>query len=415
MDLSELDFVTPMAWRDPEKFEWMRWLRHNDPVYWSEKGHLWVVTKYADVSYVSRHNEIFCSGKGIRPGNPTKLVLIGEDEPRHNQMRGLIKKGFTPRMVKKLEVSFKEIVRQTLDDVATKNNCDFVADIAVPVPILLIAEMMGVHQKDRQRFHHWSDDMMSAEGSLDDPVIAGKATTAFMEYSAYMTEIIEERRKDPQDDLVSILTGANDRGLLEEDMGVSALADFTISDEHFRLANNELIMACVVLLIAGNETTRNGISGGMQLLIENPDERQKVLDDRSLIPSMVEEMVRMTSPVQSFSRTVTQDTELRGKKLKKDDVVLMIYPSANRDEDEYKNPDTFDVTRNPHHLGFGIGNHFCLGANLARMEMCVTFAELLKRLPDMEYASGGPIIKPHPLVRACARMDVRYSPERKAA
>src|SRR5262249_38398482 len=154
--------------------------------------------------------------------------------------------------------------------------------------------------------------------------------------------------------------------------------------EHLALANNELILMLVILLVAGNETTRNGISGGMQLLIEHPAERQKLLDDPSLIPSAVEEMIRMISPVHAFTRTATEDTDLKGRHIKKGERVLLLYPSANRDADEFEDPDTFKVERNPHHLGFGMGNHFCLGANLARMEMRVAFEQLLKRLPDME-------------------------------
>jgi cytochrome P450 len=163
--------------------------------------------------------------------------------------------------------------------------------------------------------------------------------------------------------------------------------------------------------VAGNETTRNAISGGMQLLIENPGERQKLLDDPGLLPSAVEEMVRLVSPVHSFGRTATRDTELGGHKIRKGERVLLIYPSANRDAAEFPDPDSFRVERNPHHLGFGIGSHFCLGANLARMELRVVFQELLHRLPDMEYAAGGPRLVPSSLVRTCAEMRVRYTPE----
>jgi cytochrome P450 family 142 subfamily A polypeptide 1 len=229
-----------------------------------------------------------------------------------------------------------------------------------------------------------------------------------MEYSAYVNEIIEDRRKNPRDDFVSILTGAKDGGILQN---FAREPDAGVSEEHHALANDELIMMLVILLVAGNETTRNAISGGMQLLIENPGERRKLIDDPSLIPSAVEEMVRLVSPVQSFSRTVTQDTELHGRSIKKGQQVLMLYPSANRDEDVFDDPDTFKVERNPQHLGFGIGNHFCLGANLARMEMRVAFRELLRRLPDMEYADGGPMMRPSALVRSCIHMRVRYTPE----
>jgi cytochrome P450 len=164
-------------------------------------------------------------------------------------------------------------------------------------------------------------------------------------------------------------------------------------------------------MVAGNETTRNGISGGVQLLIENPEERQKLIDDPSLINSAVEEMVRLVSPVRSFSRTVTQDTELRGRELKKGQTVFIVYPCANRDPEVYEDPDRFDVTRNPQHLGFGMGSHFCMGANLARMEMRVAIEEVLRRMPNMEYTDGGPKLSPSSLVRTCSEMRVKFTPE----
>jgi cytochrome P450 family 142 subfamily A polypeptide 1 len=403
-------YLQPESW-DSNMPERLRWLRENAPVYWSEPDNLWVLTKYVDVEYVSKHQEIFTSAQGVRPGTPAKIGLIDEGEPRHSQLRRLINRGFTPRMVAKLEETFLAITTESIDAVAAAGECDFVTSIAVPLPLMLIAEMMGIGRADYPRFHRWSDDMIQADGSKD-PQVMMKAGAAFMEYATYLRRVIDDRRANPIDDLVSILTGAKDGGALVQ---FDHNADAVGLGEHAGVANDELLMLLTILLVAGNETTRNGISGGMQLLIENPDERRKLIADPSLIPSAVEEMVRMVSPVHSFSRTVLADTEIRGQRIAKGQSVLMVYPSANRDADVYDDPDTFRVDRNPTHLGFGVGTHFCLGANLARMEMRVAFEQLLRRLPDMEYSAGGPVIKPAALVRACMEMRVRFTPESLAA
>jgi len=313
-------------------------------------------------------------------------------------------------MVKILELKFREITDQAIDSVATKGECDFVASISVPLPIRLIAHMIGIREEDQEHFHKWSNDLIAADGNRDKPEVMQKAAQAYMEYAGYVTEIIEDRRQNPKDDLVSILTGAKDDGLLR----IFDKPDTVVENappEYNDLANDELIMLLVILMIAGNETTRNAISGGMELLIENPDERQKLLDDPSLISSAVEEMVRLVSPVQTFGRTLTRDYELGGKAMKEGQEVCLIYPAANRDPEIYEDAERFDVKRNPQHLGFGIGSHFCLGANLARMEMRVAFEELLRRLPDMEYSRGGPVFQGSSLVRSCAEMWVKYTPE----
>jgi len=307
-------------------------------------------------------------------------------------------------------VIFRQITADAIDEVARQNECDFVESISTPLPILLIAEMIGIPSVDHQQFASWSDDLVASQGNMDDPEILAKAGQAFLEYGRYVTELIEEKRKNPQDDLMSILTGAKDDGLLTRDFTNEALLDQQ-SAEHAELANDELIMLLVVLMIAGNETTRNGISGGMQLLIENPDERGKLLGDPSLLPSAVEEMVRMVSPVRTMGRTLTRDYEFGGKQMLKGQELAIIYPSINRDADVFDDPDAFRVERNPQHLGFGIGPHFCLGANLARMEMRVAFEQVLERLPDMEYSRDGPEFRPSSLVRSCTHMWVRYTPE----
>ena len=383
-----------------------------------------IITRHEDVVHVSKHNEIFCSGEGVLPGPlAPKIGMIDEDEPRHTEMRSLINKGFTPRMVKHWETVFKQITDEALDAIANKGQCDFVEDIAVPLPLILIAEMIGIRREDRERFHKWSDAMIGAQGNIDKPEIVAAAGQAALEYYGYVTEIIEDRRKNPQQDLISILVRAKDEGVLVEHeetdadrvVRSTAAAAEALGDPSADIGNDELIKMCVLLMVAGNETTRNGLTGAMQLLIENPDARRQLIEDPSLIPDAVEEALRLTSPVVSFLRTATQDTELRGVPIRQGQKVLMIYGSANRDAEQFENPEVFDIHRKPHHLAFGIGNHFCLGANLARMELRVALEEILRRFPDMEYATSGPEFSPSALVRSVQHMHVKYTPERAAA
>jgi cytochrome P450 family 142 subfamily A polypeptide 1 len=403
----DVAYLDAPSW-DGEMRERLRWLRENDPVHWSEADQLWLVTKFEDVVSVSKDQGTFTSAHGVRPGNPAKLSLIDEGEPRHGELRSLINKGFTPRMVTKWERAFRRITTDSIDAIARIGECDFVDAISVPLPLLLIAEMIGIRKEDRHRFHQWSDAMIAGDGNFHRPEIVAAAGKAFMEYTTYCKEIIAERRRDPQDDLLSVLISAEEGGILGQ---IERVGDAPPGIDQDR-ATNELSMFCVLLLVAGNETTRNAISGGMQLLIENPDEREKLLADPGLLKSAVEEMVRLVSPVHSFARTAERDTELRGRSIEEGQKVLMLYPSANLDADEFDEPEAFRVDRNPHHLGFGIGPHFCLGANLARMEMRVAFEQLLARLPDMEYADAeGPVLRPSSLVRTCERMRVRYTPE----
>jgi len=413
-DNIDTDYGNAAAWT-AEMPERTRWLRENAPVFWSEKTEAYIVTRFEDVVHASKHNDVFCSGEGVLPGKLSpKIGLSDEDEPRHGEMRGLINRGFTPRMVRKWEEVFQQITDEAINEVASKGECDFVEDIAVPLPLILIAEMIGIRKEDRERFHQWSDAMISAQGNMDNPEIIAKSGVAAMEYMTYVTKVIEDRRKEPKDDLISILVQAKDDGVLvehthEQNKTIDATLDR--SDEHMLMNNDELIKMSILLMVAGNETTRNGLSGGMQLLIENPDAKQRLIDDPSLIPTAVEEMLRLVSPVLSFLRTATQDTELRGVPIKQGEKVLMMYGSANRDAAEFENPDDFDIDRNPHHVAFGIGNHFCLGANLARMEMRVAMNELLRRVPDMEYSASGPEMGSSALVRSVQHMHVKFTPE----
>ncbi len=410
MDI-DIAYLDSTNWNEDDMLERFAWLRANDPVRWSEADQLWLVSKYEHVEYVSKHQELFTSAEGVRASLPTKIGLIDEGEPRHGELRKMLNKGFTPRMVTKLEEVFGYLTKKAVDEVAKDGECDFVQSISVPLPLWLIASMIGIPEEDYDQFHEWSDAMIAAEGQLDNPEVTMKAAAAYVAYASYVTPIIEDRRKNPKDDLVSILANAKNDGFLQQ----YEADDGLVSEEHRHFESDEIIKLMVILLVAGNETTRNAISGGIQLLIENPDERKKLIENPGLMKTAVEEVVRLASPVRSFSRTVTQDTELGGRQLEKGQKVLMLYPSANRDEDVFEDANTFRIERPPQQLGFGVGSHFCLGANLARMELRVVFDEVLRRMPDLEYAGDGPVLQPSSLVRTCAEMKVKFTPEDQVA
>lgn len=413
--MEDIDFAAAESWNS-EMPERLRRQRAEAPVFWSEKTGAFVLTRFDDVVYVSKNNETFCSGRGVLPGKLSApgIGLIDEDEPRHGEMRGLINRGFTPRMVGHWETVFREITRETLDAVAARGECDFVDDIAVPLPLSLIAEMIGIRREDRDRFHHWSDAMIAVQGNLGDPQVIADSATAMAEYFAYVTEVIEDRRENPRDDLISILVRAKDEGVLghkTSDELELVEQELGRGEELRAMGSDELIKLCVLLMVAGNETTRNALSGGMQLLIEHPDARRRLVADPSLLPRAVEEILRVVSPVLSFQRTATCDTALRGVPIAEGQKVLMIYGAANRDPEVFEDPERFDIDRSAPHVAFGIGNHFCLGANLARMELRVALEEILRRMPDMEYRNGGPEFGLSSLVRSIKHMYVRFTPE----
>jgi cytochrome P450 family 142 subfamily A polypeptide 1 len=408
----DVDYLEGPAWGEGAH-ERMHWLRRNAPIYWAPKSDLWVVSKFDDIVEISKDPQLYCSGQGIRPRLPIRQALIDEDDPKHCRLRHTINRGFTPRRVKFLEGKFEQITRDAIDAVAQQGHCDFVESIAVPLPLILIAEMIGIPKQDHPRFHRWSDAMMRGEGNFDNPQIIAKAAQAAQEYAIYIKEIIEERRRKPQEDLISILVAADDAGLIGE-FELDSIEGMVAEEEQFlELANDELLMVLVTLMVAGNETTRNALSGSMEVLIRNPGIRDHLAARPELIPDAVEELLRYVSPVHSFARTATRDTELRGQRIEEGQRVLMLYPSGNRDEDVFEAPDEVRIERKPQHLAFGIGHHFCLGANLARMELRVALRELLRRLPDMRFADSGPVIEPHSLVRSCTRMEVLFTPERR--
>jgi cytochrome P450 family 142 subfamily A polypeptide 1 len=389
----EPDALDPTLYVRGVAHDLFRWLRENDPVHRDERNDIWVVSKYDDISYVERQPELFCSAKGVRPkgGGADSLSIVSMDDPEHARQRRLISRGFTGARITGLMDHIRELARGLVDSVAARGSCDFVDDIAKPLPLIVIAEMLGLPVADRERLAHWSDTMMAGEGADGDDPRQAAAGEAWAEYITYLVALLENRRAHPRDDLISVLRSSADAGEIsfDEQGLMDKVHDGGLAGSGLGLGRDDLLSFLVLLLVAGNETTRNALSGGMLALSSFPDERAKLVRDLGLVNSATEEILRYVSPVISFSRTVTKPTELRGRALAEGDVVLNVYPSANRDADVFDDPDGFHVDRSPNlHLAFGTGPHFCLGANLARTEIRILLEELFTRLPDIHVPAG---------------------------
>jgi cholest-4-en-3-one 26-monooxygenase len=318
-------------------------------------------------------------------------MLINMDPPDHGKFRRLVSLGFTPRMIAKLEPHIRRCAKSIVDGIAAKGSCDFVRDVAAELPLQVLADLLGLPQEDRAKIFDWSNRLIG----FDDPEFQtsmADARIAASEVWMYSQAMGDQRRGKTGDDLLTILVNAEIDGEKLTEMEV----------------NSFFLLLCV----AGNETTRNTISGGMLALMENPDQRERLMADRSLLATAADEMVRWVTPVMHFRRTATKDLEIRGQHIKQNDKVVLLYPSANRDEEVFANADKFDVGRTPNeHLGFGVGEHFCLGNNLARMELRIMFEELLNRIPDIELT--GPVRRLRSnFINGYKSMPVKFTPER---
>ncbi|MGE3073444.1 MAG: cytochrome P450 [Dehalococcoidia bacterium] len=408
--------------------EALRVLRNEDPVHWNpgdeRTNGYWAITKAEDVRFISRNPELFISSKGIAgPGiRPEALAemmqndpaaaaqstgggasIITMDPPRHVKMRLLINKGFTPRAVNALEPEIRRITNEILDRIAGRSECDFVLEVASQLPLAVICGMMGLDQKDWPLMFELTNKVLGSgdpEYQTDIPeaergtgaAARQTAMTGFGTMFAYFQQKLAERRENPREnDLISLL--------LESEIDGEKLTEM------------DLLQFCFLLIVAGNETTRNAISGGLQALCEHPEEKAKLLNDPSLLDGAIEEILRWVSPVHHMARTVTADVEIRGKTLKEGDRLIMWYGSVNRDEDIFSDPYTFDITRTPNdHLAFGIGEHFCLGSGFARKELRVMFEELFRRFPDIEM-SGPPERLRSNFINGIKHLPVKYTPE----
>ena len=358
----------------------------------------WAVTRHVDVTYVSRHPELFASGRGgTNIGDiPDELAeflgsIINMDAPRHTKIRRLISAGFTPKRVAALDDAVRSRAAAIVDAIAERGECDVVSDIAAALPLQVICDMMGIPESDEQRMFELSNVILG----FDDPEYVstiGDLVNAGMELFQYGLALAEARQRDPRDDIATALVHAEVDGE--------------------RLTAAELGSFFVLLVVAGNETTRTAISHGLLALSEHPDQRQLWLADMDTVsPTAVEEIVRWASPVIHFRRTATSDLDLGGQRISEGDRVVVLYLSANRDTGVFDDPYSFDVTRSPNdHVAFGAGGpHFCLGANLARREIRVMFEELLTRVPDLT-VSGEPERLRSAFINGIKRMPATFTP-----
>jgi hypothetical protein len=355
-----------------------RQLREQDPIHWSELMASWVLTRYDDVVAVLRDPRFSTARR--RTGNRfTEQLLemqeqmgpIGQattmlraDPPEHTRLRSLVSKAFTPRAVEAMRPHIQQIVDELLDAVEGSDRFDLIRDLAYPLPVIVIAEMLGVPPEHRDRFKRWSDDIVATLGGpMLSPELFQQAAASSREMTDYFRGVIEVRRKKPEDDLLSALIAAEEQGEM--------------------LSEQELLATCVLLLVAGNETTTNLIGNGMIALLQHPDQLEKLRDDPSLAESAVEEFLRYDGPVQATGRTATEDIEVGGTVIKEGQVAFTLLGAANRDPDQFPNPDALDITRQDNrHVAFGHGIHFCLGAPLARVEAQIAFQTLLRRFPN---------------------------------
>ncbi len=403
--LEELRVGDRELWADGPPHELFAELRGRCPVHWSdgisdypEEAGFWSVTTADDVHAVSRDWETYSSAHGITaltgaimPVELIQAMFIGMDPPRHDRLKALFQRGFTPKRIAEHEPRIREIVTRTLDRLAGRGEAELVNDVAQPIVSRVIGLFMGIPPEDDEI---WARLMNSTLGAGDPDVNPDGVESVMQrdvpEVFERCRRLIAERRERPTEDLTSVLVHAEVDGE--------------------RLEEHEIVMGFFLLVAAGNDSTKATYCSGMRELMEHPDQRRLLLDDPSLIPSAVEESLRMFPAFAHFRRTATRDVELHGRQVRKGDKVVMWYVSSNRDATRYEDPDRFDVTRNPEHQAFGAGGrHYCLGTALARLELNVMFEETLRRFPDMELA-GEPRFVESPFVNQLKSLPVRLRP-----
>jgi cytochrome P450 family 142 subfamily A polypeptide 1 len=349
----------------------LQWMREHAPVYWDDAAQVWGIARYDDVLAIAKDPATFCNRHGIRPDAPIMPYMIDKDGSDHRKRRALVHKGFTPRRVQEHEPRIRAVAIELIERAEERGRFDFVMDLAAWLPLIVIGDLLGVEPAYHDDLLRWSEAMVLGSGATE-PERIMPAAQAFNDYVEYQRRVIEDRRSRPQQqDLVSVLTHAE------------------IDGE--KLTDDELLMEALLILIGGDETTRHVMTGGMHQLLLHPDQRRALAANPAKIPVAVEEMLRWVTPIQNMARTATRTVELRGQRIEEGQKLLLIYPSANRDQAVFADPFTFDSGRTPNeHIAFGFGTHFCLGASLARLELRVFFEEVLARLPDLQLASAEP-------------------------
>jgi len=395
------EIIHPEAYaRHGYPHETFRRLRAESPIRFFDDTSIpfWAITKHAHVTEIGRSPELFHNSP-LLVVNPLYLrqqeglpfvrppTLIEQDNPAHRESRKLIASRFTPRALKAIHADVDRIARKIVEDLfqQEEGEIDFVEKVSAPLPIAVIAWLLGVPEADWKLLYEWTNQLI---GSEDPDFSQEGGQRAMVELFSYFAKLVEERRKSPKDDLITLFANAEVAGR--------------------KLEMLEVLSWCQIIVVAGNETTRNATTGGMLALIEHPEERRRLQADASLLKSGMEEIVRWTSPIIHFARTVARDVDFHGHRFREGDVLALFYPSANRDEDVFDDPYRFRVDRDPNrHVGFGVGEHFCAGAHVARLELEMAYRYLLPRLEEVELA--GPVDRlTSNLVGGIKRLPIRY-------
>ncbi len=353
----------------------------------------WAVSRYEEVIRVLKDYGSFSSAALGFGGGFGARTVIGTDPPEHTRMRNIVNKAFTPRMVAAMEPRIRQITSELIDTILAADDFDFIRDLAVPLPVTIIAEILGVDPEHKDDFKRWSDNLLFS-GAVSMGGGSGQAQMTQEEFRAYFGEVIEARRRLPKDDLISALTRA---------------------EEADALTAAEVMSFTLLLLIAGNETTTNLLGNAMLALLDHPAEMERASADVSLVPNLIEEALRYESPVQLIMRTCTQDADVGGTTIPKGSMVMPMYASANRDDRQFDDPDRFDLSRtnSRDHVAFGYGPHFCLGAPLSRLEGVVAYEEILRRLPGIQRVEDKVEWLPSMLIRGPRRLPLTF--DRRAA